>query len=76
MKLTKSQRNKIIEEQHGCCGLCRKHLSITDQVCYDETKGKLICRRCMFLVNMWRAAEQSGLTMSDLIEYEAGGTVA
>jgi len=76
MKLTKSQRNKIIEDQHGCCALCRKHLSITDQVCYDEAKGKVICRRCVLLVNVLRAAGQNGLQINDLIEYEAGGTPA
>ena len=73
MKITKSQRNKIIEDQHSSCALCRKHLSIADRVCYDETKGKLICRRCMLLVSTLRAAEQNGLTVNDLVEYEAGG---
>ena len=76
MKLTKSQRNKILEDQHGCCALCRKRLSITDQVCYDGAKRKLVCRRCMLLISTLRAAEQNGLTVNDLIEYEAGGTIA
>lgn len=76
MKTTKTQRRKLLEEQRGCCALCRKTITSTEQICYDPDKGKLLCRRCMLLATMMRSAERRGLQIMDAVEYESRGTPA
>lgn len=70
--ITSKQRKQLFKDQHECCALCKKRFSILDQICYDSTQGKLVDRRCMLLLSVFRSAQTDGISFEKIVEYEGG----
>ncbi len=71
--ITKKQKSDLLDQQHGCCALCRHRMSINDQACYDGPHNSVLCRRCLMLVAQIRCAIDRGLTPVKISEYEDAG---
>lgn len=68
--ITGKQRKQLLQNQHEACALCKKSFSILDQICYDSVQGKLVDRRCMMLLSVFRTAQNAGVSFEKLVAYE------